>query len=549
MRSRPLFTLVLLLAISFSAWSPAGLATAQAQQTAPRAAVAEAAKEADAKQDEAQRKEDEEYYELLKLFVDTLDQVDRNYVKELSRRELMEAAIRGVLEKLDPYSNYIPPKELERFRTGVENEFGGIGIQVTIENNQLTIISPIVGSPAYRAGVMAGDVITEIEGVSTKGITIDEAIKKLKGKAGTKVAFTVLHPHDKSTEKVALEREIVKVESVLGDRRGKDDAWEYMYDETNKIGFIRITAFSRDTADNLRSALEELTKEGMKGLVLDLRFNPGGLLTAAVEICDMFVSDGVIVSTKGRNTPERVMRAHKEGTFEGFPIAILVNNYSASASEIVSACLQDHKRAVVIGERTWGKGSVQNIITLEQGKSALKLTTASYHRPSGKNIHKFEGATDKDEWGVMPSDGYAIKLNPTDLSRLLSDRRQRDIVVSDKQPQPHSTDDPFVDRQRMAAIEYLAEELKNPAIVSAETHRQQRELFEVEKARLEKQRAEVEEQTKKLAEEREQLNKDRAEVEKLRQELSKDDKQSSNKPSPGDKKSSDDKKQAAGEQK
>ena len=214
MRSRLFFSLVLITALTLSALAgPAGVSPAMAQQPAPRVQVADAA---GSEAGEAQRKEDEEYYELLKLFVDTLDQVDRNYVKELSRRELMEAAIRGVLEKLDPYSNYIPPKELEKFRTGVENEFGGIGIQVTIEEDQLKIISPIVGSPAYRAGIMAGDIITEIEGESTKGITIDEAVKKLKGKAGTKVSFTVTHPHNDQIQKVSLEREIVKVDSEIG---------------------------------------------------------------------------------------------------------------------------------------------------------------------------------------------------------------------------------------------------------------------------------------------------------------------------------------------
>jgi carboxyl-terminal processing protease len=172
-----------------------------------------------------------------------------------------------------------------------------------------------------------------------------------------------------------------------------------------------------------------LQKTGLKGLILDLRFNPGGLLNSAIEVSDLFISSGRIVSTKGRNTPERVWDAQKEGTFEGFPMAILVNHYSASASEILSACLQDHERAVVIGERTWGKGSVQNVIELEGGKSALKLTTASYHRPSGKNIHRFPDSKDSDEWGVLPDSGYDLKLTNSQTERMVRDRRERDKLV------------------------------------------------------------------------------------------------------------------------
>lgn len=399
---------------------------------------------------------EEEYYELLRLLADTLDQVERNYVKKVSRRELVEAAIDGVISKLDQYSNYIPPEELDRFRSGVENEFGGIGIQVAIQNGWLTITSPIVGTPAYRAGLMSGDVIVKIEGKSTKGITLDEAVKKLKGRVGTETTFTVRHPHNNKEETVHVKRELVRVDSVLGDTRRDDDSWNWFLDEKKKIAYIRITSFSRRTADDLRDALRDLESQGMRGLILDLRFNPGGLLSAAVEISDMFVSEGVIVSTKGRNTPERIRSAHKTGTYKDFPMAVLVNRYSASASEIVSACLQDHQRAVIIGERTWGKGSVQNIINLEEGRSALKLTTASYHRPSGKNIHRFEGATDADEWGVLPNKGYKVRLNDEQMGQLLEIRRERDIVRPSQGPVDVAD---FKDIQLTKAKAYILAEL------------------------------------------------------------------------------------------
>ncbi|NQT37360.1 MAG: S41 family peptidase, partial [Planctomycetes bacterium] len=380
---------------------------------------------------------EDDAYELHKLLVDTLDQVERNYVKDISRRELIDAAIRGVLKELDPYSSYIDPDKMIRFRSSVEAEFGGIGIQVSMEAEQLTIISPLVGTPAYRAGLLAGDRIVEVDGKSTEGISLDEAVRWLKGKDGSEVRLTVIHTGktEKDKSEVTLTREVIHVDTVLGDRRGDDDAWEFMFDAEKRIGYIRISAFSRGTARELGKAMEKLSTAGLQGLVLDLRYNPGGLLSSAIAISDMYVPKGRIVSTKGRNTPERTWDAHEKDTHEGFPMAVLVNRYSASASEIVAACLQDHDRAVVIGERTWGKGSVQNVIELEHGRSALKLTTASYRRPNGKNIHRFPKAKDSDEWGVMPSDGYEVKLTPREMIELTRIRRQRDIVLPhDKEP-------------------------------------------------------------------------------------------------------------------
>ncbi len=369
----------------------------------------------------------EDVYELQKLLVDTLDQVERSYVKDISRRELVEAAIRGLLRELDPYSDYIDPEELKQFQSTVDAEFGGIGIQISIEAGLLKVMSPLVGTPAYRAGLIAGDQIVEIDGKSTANITVDEAVRRLKGEPGTNVTLTIIHPGKTARQLVTLKREVIHIETVLGDHRKPDDSWDFMLDKAHGIGYIRLTGFSRDTAGELEKALEELKREKFHALVLDLRFNPGGLLTSAIEISDLFISSGRIVSTKGRNSQERVWEARKEGTFEGFPLVILVNRYTASASEIVSACLQDHKRAVIMGERTWGKGSVQNVIPLEEQRSALKLTTASYRRPSGHNIHRFPDAKEGDEWGVMPNKDYELKLNDGELYALIEDRRDRDM--------------------------------------------------------------------------------------------------------------------------
>ncbi|HEY2837605.1 MAG TPA: S41 family peptidase [Pirellulales bacterium] len=421
-------------------------ATAEKETAAATKEEAKPADEAAKAKAEAAAKEAAEEFELQKLFADTIDQVERNYVKDISRRELMEAAIRGVLTKLDPYSNYISPQDLGQFKTNVDNQFGGIGIQVDIpREGQLIVISPIVGSPAYRAGMQAGDRIIEIEGETTAEIRqLDDAIKRLKGEPGSKVTITTFRPSSGKRRTFSLDREIVHVDTVMGDQRKDDDSWDFLLDHEKKIGYIRVTAFGRDTERDLTRALEELKREGVRGLILDLRFNPGGLLTAAIGVSDLFVSEGKIVSTEGRNTTPRSWEAQKDGVFEDLPMVVLVNHYSASASEIVSACLQDHKRAVIIGERTWGKGSVQNVIELEGGRSALKLTTAAYMRPSGKNIHKREDSKESDEWGVSPNDGFELKLPEEELAQLHLYRRDRDILLinhsgGDKEPDAENT--------------------------------------------------------------------------------------------------------------
>ncbi|WP_339732032.1 S41 family peptidase [uncultured Gimesia sp.] len=403
-----------------------------------------------------EKEKDDDYYQMMKLFADTYEQIERNYVKDIDRRILLEAAIRGMVQELDQYSNYISPKDLSRFNQVVEQEFGGIGIQVHIDenNDRLTVMTPLPGTPAYKAGIRAGDIIDAIEGKSTKGFTLPQAIKFLKGRAGEKVSMSVIHKGTKEAKPLTIQRELIHVATVLGDTYKSDDSWNYMLNDKDKIGYIRLTHFSRHSSEELQEAIDDLKKQGMKGLVLDLRFNPGGLLSQATEISDMFIESGKIVSTKGRNSRNRKWEATKEGTYSGFPMAIIVNRYSASASEIVSACLQDHKRAIIVGERTWGKGSVQNVIELEEGDSALKLTTASYHRPSGKNIHRFPGSKDTDVWGVTPDENYRLRLTDDELEALGVYRRKRDIL-------DHSAklDEEFKDKQLELALKYIKDSL------------------------------------------------------------------------------------------
>jgi carboxyl-terminal processing protease len=405
----------------------------------------------------AKAESQENDYELIKLFFDTLDQVERNYVQDISRRELVEAAIQGMLSKLDQHTNYISPQELDQFKTGVESEFGGIGIHVNMRNGELTVLGPVPGSPAHRAGLVAGDVITHVDSKPIKGLQIDEATRLLKGKAGTSVEFMIRRKDGKS-EAMKLNREVVRMDTVLGWKRKADNAWDFGYDADQKLGYIRIVSFSRHTADDLRTALDELTAQGLRGLVLDLRLNPGGLLSSAIEVSDLFVADGRIVSTAGRNIDEKRWDAHRRGTFEGFPIAVLVNRASASASEIVAACLQDHGRGVVIGERTWGKGSVQNVVELEGGHSALKLTTAKYFRPNGKDINRDENEGDDGEWGVKPDAGFEVKASVADLHELAAQLRIREKLHSDADP----SEGGWVDQQLQRAVEHLKSEANKP---------------------------------------------------------------------------------------
>ena len=407
--------------------------------------------------DNLEKADREDYYELLMVFADTIDQIERNYVEKISRRELVEAAIEGALNALDPYSNYIAPDELDRFKVEVENEFGGIGIRVDgRRRGQLRVISPLVGTPAYRGGILAGDLIRAIDGKPMREMSLDDAIRSMKGRAGTSVTLTIYHPYTNETEDIELTREVVKVATILGDQRQDDDSWQFMYDTDAKIAYVRITAFGRDSNDELRAVLKSLSEDGMRGLIVDLRWNPGGLLKTAIEVSDMFLSSGTIVSTEGRNVRRQVWEATSEKT-ENVPLVVLVNQFSASASEIVAAALQDHDRAIIIGQQTFGKASVQNVVELEEGRSALKLTTGSYQRPNGKTIHRFPGAK---EWGVRPNEGFEVKMTERQIGNFILQRRKRDIVPNRQAEK--TTDDreePMDDPQLSRALAHLRSEL------------------------------------------------------------------------------------------
>jgi carboxyl-terminal processing protease len=440
-------------------------------------------------------REKDKDYELVRLVVDVLDEVDHKYVQELDqdrKRKLVEDMINGGLERLDPHSSYINPKEYKQFTKQQKGKFGGVGIQISTDRQSgaLTVVSPMVGTPAYEAGVLAGDIIVKIDGKSTENMRLGEAVEMIQGDPGQKITLTVIHEGSKEMVDLEMKRAIIEVQSVLGDVRKADNPkeWDFFIDKTNKIAYIRLIGFSENTAADLRKVIEQLQEEGVRGVILDLRNNPGGLLRSAVAVCDMFLTEGRIVSTRGRNKAEEVYDAKEEGTLllpaKNYPMVILINKYSASASEIVSAALQDHKRAIVIGERSYGKGSVQNIIELKEpgGMGALKLTTASYWRPSGKNIHRFPDSKDTDEWGVKPDEGFKIDMKDEERLQYVIHRRDRDIVhgksgtpppakpKTEKDKAKDKDKKPFEDRVLNKALEYLRGEIKKVGQAPAPLH-------------------------------------------------------------------------------
>ena len=374
--------------------------------------------------------------ELYRLFVDTLEHVDKSYVNEVNRRELIESAIRGMLDDLDPYSNYIGPQNLRRFSQATTGKFGGIGIQVDGKRQDepfLSVIAPLYGTPAYEAGILADDRIVAIDGQPLEGLSQAEVIDRLSGEPGTKVRVKVVHsPFRRKPVTIELERASINVQSILGFDHTADDGWNYFLPEDlagdQTIAYVRIDGFVEKTAEDLAKVLEKVKDAKPDALILDLRYNPGGLLTAAVQVSDMFLTGGDIVSTEGRNVPGSKRSANAAAILPDLPLVVLVNRFSASASEIVSAALADNGRATIVGERTFGKGSVQNVIQLEDGVSALKLTTAKYLRPSGKNIHRFPDMGEADEWGVQPTDGFKVPYTREQHANYVRYRRVKDRI-------------------------------------------------------------------------------------------------------------------------
>ncbi|MEX1000172.1 MAG: S41 family peptidase [Thermodesulfobacteriota bacterium] len=321
--------------------------------------------------------DNDDVYKGLSNFTRVLDLIQRNYVENVDGEELTNKAIEGMLQSLDPYSAYLSPERYRDLEIGTSGEFVGVGMEVTTKNGYLKVITPIEGGPADKAGIKPKDLIIEIEGESTKGMVVQEAVNLLRGPKGSSVNITVEREGVSQPLKITLVRDKITVKSV-----------KYrMLD--NQIGYIRLTQFQENSSQELRSALSALESQNgkkLRGVVLDLRNNPGGLLGEAIEIVDEFIDQGLIVSVRGRTEGQaREYYATKNGDFQEYPIVVIVNDGSASASEVVAEALQDSKRATILGTNTFGKGSVQTIIRLEDG-SGLKLTTAKFYAPSGRSI-------------------------------------------------------------------------------------------------------------------------------------------------------------------
>jgi carboxyl-terminal processing protease len=319
---------------------------------------------------------DRSTYRSLKTFNEILDIVEKNYVEPVETKSLIQGAVNGMMRSLDPHSSYMTPDMYRELEVETRGRFGGIGIEITIRKDILTVVSPIEDTPAYRAGIKAGDMIIRIDGKSTKDITIMDAVKKLRGPKGTTVTVTIMREDNPKLQDIPITRDVIQIKSVRS--RLFEDG----------IGYVRVSAFQEQTAEDLGKALEEVEGKAkpIKGLVLDLRNNPGGLLSQAVRVSDLFLKSGTIVSTRGRvKSVSSVASARNDGNEPTCAMVILVNEGTASAAEIVAGALQDNGRALVLGTQTFGKGSVQTVIPLDDG-SALKLTTAKYYTPKGRSI-------------------------------------------------------------------------------------------------------------------------------------------------------------------
>ena len=351
-----------------------------------------------------------------------LEKVRELYVKPTDESKLTHGAIQGILAALDdPYSGYFPPDKFAEFGRMVEAKLTGIGAHLEMKDDRVTVLVPIEGAPAQKAGVLPGDAILEVDGKSTAGMEVTEAVKKIIGPAGTVVKLKLRHADGKE-ETLAITRGSVEIPTVLGIRKRKEGGSDFMLDPGRKIGYARLTQFGPETSRDLRKAIQGLEAAGLKGLILDLRSCPGGMLDGATGVANLFLAKGLIVTIRGKDNAEQLIEADGKSTLGEFPLVVLVDDHTASAGEILAGALKDNGRAVLVGTRTYGKGSVQSLIPLKGG-GAIRLTTAYFFAPQGRGIDRQAGQT---VWGVDPSDGDYVTLTPEQTTQR-REKLQRDL--------------------------------------------------------------------------------------------------------------------------
>jgi C-terminal peptidase prc len=416
--------------------------------------------------------------ELTELLTDVREGLGKR--EDLAEHKDIDIALQRMMSHLDPYTTYFDKETVTRTEQDIQGQFTGIGIQIRKDaaRDMLQVVTPIKGSPAFKAGLQAGDVITTVtrdmdskgdpldkpEVLPTKGLSLTDAVKKILGEPGTRVKLTVEREGEEKPLLFDITRGRVEVESVLGIKRKPNADWDYYVDRQNQIAYVRLTSFARNTYRDLKEAMKKLSKEGVKGMVLDLRFNPGGYLDSAVEISDLFIDDGKIVTIRPRVGAAIPYYGHHNGSYLDFPMVCLVNGGSASGSEIVSACLQDQGRARIVGERSYGKGSVQDITQFEGGE--LKMTIATFWRPSDKNLNKSSTkGTEDEDWGVRPDKGYLVELSRKEREDLAEHQRNAEIIYPAGKGPKEKTE--FKDVQLEKALEYLRGQIKTAAQLPA----------------------------------------------------------------------------------
>ncbi len=424
-------------------------------------------------------------YALFDPIVDVHHLIGEHFFKALDeemKRKMQEGAIDGMIKALDdPYTEYVPARDLAEFDKEIRGEYAGIGAQVNEKDGFLLIVSPMEDSPAYRLGIEADDLVVAVDGETVYGMSVDAIVGRLTGEAGTKVVLTLQRAGDASglppTAKPAtvagpvgdapgcppgsvrfdldIVREKIVASTVKGIHRD-GDKWSYLIDPVKKIGYIRVTQFTGGTIPELESACKELVGEGMQGLILDLRFNGGGSLFAAIQMADLFLKEGLIVSTKGRTTEEEKVYARPDETLPDFPMVVVLNQSSASASEVVSGALADNNRAVILGERSFGKGIVQTLYRLPSGTGQLKITEQYYYLPSGRCIQRTD---DLAEWGVDPTPGFYVPMTNQQYREMLRIRRDEEIIRrnGDSADEAKAWSDP----------QWILEYLKDPQLSAA----------------------------------------------------------------------------------